>query len=98
VTYRVGYFVGSLSKESINRVLANALISVAPEDLEFFEIGIADLPLYNRDLDAKGEFRVSRNATLIRGVAVSISPPSTQPQASGAIPKTCASGRSSINT
>ncbi len=51
MTYRVGYFVGSLSKESINRVLANALISVAPEDLEFFEIGIGDLPLYNRDLD-----------------------------------------------
>ncbi len=51
MTYRVGYFVGSLSKESINRVLANAIISVAPEDLEFFEIGIGDLPLYNRDLD-----------------------------------------------
>ena len=52
MSYKVGYFVGSLSKESINRVLANALISVAPEDLAFFEIGIADLPLYNRDLDA----------------------------------------------
>lgn len=52
MTYRVAYIVGSLSSESINRVLANALISVAPDDLEFFEVPIGDLPLYNRDLDA----------------------------------------------
>ena len=51
-TYKVGYFVGSLSSQSINRVLSKALISVAPDDLEFFEIPIGDLPLYNRDLDA----------------------------------------------
>jgi len=51
VTYTVGYFIGSLSSESINRTLSKALISVAPRDLEFHEIGIGDLPLYNRDLD-----------------------------------------------
>jgi len=51
-TYAVGYFVGSLSRESINRMLANALIRLAPENLKFIEIRIADLPLYNRDLDA----------------------------------------------
>lgn len=51
MTYRVGYIVGSLSASSINRVLSQALIKVAPEDLEFVEIGIGDLPLYNRDLD-----------------------------------------------
>ena len=51
MTYRVGYLVGSLSKESINRVLSKAVIAVAPDDLEFFEIPIGDLPLYNRDLD-----------------------------------------------
>ncbi|NLX00320.1 MAG: NAD(P)H-dependent oxidoreductase [Actinomycetales bacterium] len=51
VSYKVGYFVGSLSKESINRTLSKALISVAPDDLEFHEISISDLPLYNRDLD-----------------------------------------------
>jgi len=51
MTYRVAYIVGSLSTNSINRVLANALISIAPDDLEFFEIGIGELPLYNRDLD-----------------------------------------------
>jgi len=49
--YTVGYFVGSLSKESINRTLSKALIRLAPAELEFTEISIADLPLYNRDLD-----------------------------------------------
>lgn len=51
-TYKVGYFVGSLSAKSINRVLSRALIRLAPKDLEFTEISIGDLPLYNRDLDA----------------------------------------------
>jgi chromate reductase, NAD(P)H dehydrogenase (quinone) len=51
-TYKVGYFVGSLSAMSINRVLSRALIRLAPSDLEFTEIPIGNLPLYNRDLDA----------------------------------------------
>jgi len=50
--YRVGYFVGSLSSTSINRILAKALIRVAPDDLEFTEIPIRDLPLYSQDYDA----------------------------------------------
>jgi chromate reductase, NAD(P)H dehydrogenase (quinone) len=49
--YRVGYIVGSLSTESINRRLARALIRLAPTNLEFVEIPIGDLPLYNRDID-----------------------------------------------
>ena len=49
--YRVGYIVGSLSTESINRRLARALIRLAPTNLDFVEIPIADLPLYNRDFD-----------------------------------------------
>ena len=51
-TYRVGYFVGSLSSTSINRVLSRALIRVAPEELEFSEILIGDLPLYSPDYDS----------------------------------------------
>jgi chromate reductase len=50
-TYTVGYFVGSLSRRSINRTLSKALIRLAPRELEFNEIPIADLPLYNHDLD-----------------------------------------------
>ena len=50
--YAVGYFVGSLSSQSINRTLSKALIRLAPPELEFTEITIRDLPLYDRDLDA----------------------------------------------
>jgi chromate reductase, NAD(P)H dehydrogenase (quinone) len=49
--YRVGYIIGSLSRESINRTLAEALVRLAPKDLKFKEIPIRDLPLYNRDFD-----------------------------------------------
>ncbi len=51
-TFSVGYFVGSLSRDSINRKLARALVRLAPEQLRLTEIGYADLPLYNRDYDA----------------------------------------------
>ena len=50
-TYRIGYFVGSLSSTSINRTLSKALIRLAPSDLEFTEIPIGDLPLYSPDFD-----------------------------------------------
>jgi chromate reductase len=49
---QVGYFVGSLSSTSINRVLSRALIRLAPEDMEFTEIPIGDLPLYSSDYDS----------------------------------------------
>ena len=51
-TYRVGYFVGSLAKASLNRKLALALVRLAPPGLEFSEIPIGDLPLYSYDHDA----------------------------------------------
>ena len=51
-TLRVGYFVGSLSSTSINRVLTKALMRVAPGDMEFTEIPIGNLPLYSPDYDS----------------------------------------------
>jgi chromate reductase len=51
-TYKVGYFVGSLAAKSINRTLSEALVRLAPHDLEFVEVPIKDLPLYNRDFDS----------------------------------------------
>lgn len=51
MSYKVGYFVGSLSSTSINRVLATAVIKLAPEELDFTEIPIRDLPLYSQDYD-----------------------------------------------
>jgi chromate reductase len=50
--YRVAYFVGSLSSASINRRLSEALIHLAPSDLEFTEIPIGNLPLYSPDFDS----------------------------------------------
>jgi chromate reductase, NAD(P)H dehydrogenase (quinone) len=49
--YQVGYFVGSLSSKSINRILSKALIRLAPDDLEFTEIPISNLPIYSPDFD-----------------------------------------------
>jgi chromate reductase, NAD(P)H dehydrogenase (quinone) len=49
--YRVGYFVGSLSSRSINRELSKALLRLAPEELQFVEIPIGELPLYSPDFD-----------------------------------------------
>jgi chromate reductase len=51
-TYNVGYFIGSLSSTSINRVLSKALIGLAPQDLQFTEIPIGELPLYSPDFDS----------------------------------------------
>ncbi|MEO8333745.1 MAG: NADPH-dependent FMN reductase [bacterium] len=49
--FKVGYFVGSLSSKSINRLLATALIELAPAGLAFTEISYRDLPLYTSDFD-----------------------------------------------
>jgi chromate reductase, NAD(P)H dehydrogenase (quinone) len=51
-TRTVGYFVGSLSSTSINRQLSQALIRLAPRELEFVELPIGNLPLYSPDFDA----------------------------------------------
>jgi chromate reductase len=50
-SYNVGYFVGSLSSTSVNRILSRALIRLAPRELQFTEIPIANLPLYSPDHD-----------------------------------------------
>lgn len=52
MTYKVGVFIGSLAKESINRKLANALMKMSPASLDLREIPIKDLPLYSYDYDA----------------------------------------------
>ena len=49
---KIGYIIGSLSKVSINRRLAKALVALAPPGLAFTEIPIRDLPVFNRDFEA----------------------------------------------
>ena len=51
-TYKVGYLIGSLATASINRKLAQALVRLAPPELEMTEIPFRDLPLYSYDYDA----------------------------------------------
>jgi chromate reductase len=72
----VGYFVGSLSSKSINRVLSTALIRLAPDDLEFTEIPIRDLPLYSPDFDADypPEARALKDAIAAMDALLFISP------------------------
>ncbi|HZJ01353.1 MAG TPA: NADPH-dependent FMN reductase [Gemmatimonadaceae bacterium] len=49
--FTVGYFVGSLATQSINRKLAKALVRLAPSELTMREIPIGNLPLYSYDFD-----------------------------------------------
>ena len=51
-SHHVGYLIGSLAKESINRKLAKALVQLAPPQLEMREISFKELPLYSYDYDA----------------------------------------------
>ena len=49
--YKIGVIVGSLRKESYNLKTAKALIEMAPESLTFEIIDIANLPMFNEDLE-----------------------------------------------
>jgi chromate reductase len=50
--HQVGYFVGSLSSTSINRLLSRALVKLAPPALQMTEITFRELPAYSPDHDA----------------------------------------------
>ena len=52
MTYKVAVVVGSLRRESFNRQLAQAVISLAPADFTFEFLEIGNLPLYSQDYDA----------------------------------------------
>lgn len=47
--YRIGVFIGSNRKESLNRRLAQALIRLGPVDFKFTEVPVTGLPFYNQD-------------------------------------------------
>jgi chromate reductase, NAD(P)H dehydrogenase (quinone) len=51
-TFKVGYLVGSMATASINRLLAKALVRLAPSELQMSEIDYRDLPIYSYDYDA----------------------------------------------
>ena len=50
---QVAIIVGSLRQASINRQLAQAIVRMAPAGVQFKEVAIGDLPLYNQDADGQ---------------------------------------------
>lgn len=58
--YRIAVIVGSLRKDSLNRMMANAVVKLAPPDFSFEQSQIGDLPLYNQDGDANQAESVKR--------------------------------------
>ncbi len=58
--YRIAVVVGSLRQDSFNRMLANAIVKLAPPEFSFKQLAIGDLPLYNQDDDANPAASVKR--------------------------------------
>jgi chromate reductase len=50
--FKIAVIVGSLRKESYNLKTAKALIALAPESLSLELLSIAELPMFNEDLEA----------------------------------------------
>jgi chromate reductase len=48
----VAVLVGSLRKESLTRLVAKAVVALAPASLRFEIVEIGQLPLYNQDLES----------------------------------------------
>src|SRR4051812_13513323 len=52
---RVLGFAGSLRRESYNRALLRAAAGLAPDGMEIAAFDLADVPLYNGDVEALGD-------------------------------------------
>lgn len=48
-------FAGSLRAGSLNRALLNAAVEVAPDDMKIRMFDLTDIPLYNGDVEARGD-------------------------------------------
>jgi chromate reductase len=51
----VAVIIGSLRKDSFNRMIAHALIALNAAPLKFHIVEIGDLPLYNQDLEGQDD-------------------------------------------
>jgi len=60
MTIQIAVLIGSLRRDSYNRRLMHAVQKLAPSELAFKELVIADLPLYNQDDDGKPAAQVTR--------------------------------------
>jgi chromate reductase len=52
-TYRTAILVGSLRQASINRKLARAIVKLGHPSLHFHFVDLAELPMYNGDLEGQ---------------------------------------------
>ena len=58
--HTIGIVVGSLRRDSFNKKLASALVKHAPANLQFRQLQVGDLPLYNQDDDGDPHPTVKR--------------------------------------
>jgi chromate reductase len=58
--YKIAVFVGSLRRESINRILAKALAKLGQKQFAFHFVELGDIPIYNQDLEASLPASVAR--------------------------------------
>jgi chromate reductase len=65
----IAVIVGSLRKGSINRMVAAALIELAPEDIKLGIVEIGQLQLYNQDIDDRPPQEWTEFRERIRGVS-----------------------------
>ena len=66
---RLAGFAGSLRRESYNRALLAAAVELAPEGTELEVLDIAGIPLYDADVEERGDPEAV--AAFKRGIAVS---------------------------
>lgn len=64
--HAIGIVCGSLRKDSFNRKLANAMVKLAPPELQLKLLAIGDLPPYNQDDDAEPHASVRRLKSEVR--------------------------------
>lgn len=67
-TTQIAVVIGSLRQASFNRQLAQAIIQMAPEGVQFKEVVIGELPLYNQDADGHEVAAVTQFRDALRGV------------------------------
>jgi chromate reductase len=63
---RIALIVGSNRRESINRKLAQGIVRLSPPTLQFDDVRIDDLPMYNGDLEGARPAEVNRFTDAVR--------------------------------
>lgn len=71
MTKKIGFLVGSLRKDSFNKLVADKFAELLPDGVEAEFIKIGDLPFYNEDLDAD-ESKVPAEWTRFRSEVKSV--------------------------